>query len=95
MLRHLDVNTLYIGQYITAAYMQMVFILSGYCIYNNIIIKNFVIKKEKRLLIPYFFYGTALNAIILFAGFYKGNFTIQALFNKFLGLLYSRDCFYP
>lgn len=95
MLSHLGINTLYIGQYITAAYMQMFFILTGYCIYNNITIKNFVIKRVKRLLVPYFFYGIAINVIILFSAFYKGNFTIQALFNKFLGLLYSRYCFYP
>lgn len=95
MLSHLGINTLYIEQYITSAYMQMFFILTGYCIYNNITIKNFVIKRAKRLLVPYFLYGTALNAIILFAAYYKGNFSIQTFFNKFLGLLYSRYCLYP
>lgn len=95
MLSHLGINTLYIGQYITAAYMQMFFIITGYFIYTNITIKDFVVKRIKRLLIPYFVYGLAINAIILFAETYKGNFAIQMLFNKFLGLLYSRYCLYP
>ena len=56
----------YIGKYMYAAYMQIFFVLSGYVLKSEISSRDFICKRAKQLLIPYFTYNSALSMIFLF-----------------------------
>lgn len=95
MLGHLGINIPIIGKYLTPFRMPLYFIITGYFISSGVILKKFIPKRLKRLLIPYFFYGISINCIVLFTVWLNDELTIQTIVDKFIGLLYSRYCLLP
>lgn len=88
------------GYYFTAFYMQLFFVLSGYlfvqCDYN---IQKELMRRCRRLLLPYFAYNLLLVGIFCPMYFYSTppplyNYTIQTIevyvFKAISGILYSR-----
>lgn len=94
ILEHFGISIPIIGTYIIPFYMQMFFIIAGYFIPSQIVVKKFIAKRAIRLLMPYFFYGILINCIVLFSLWFKNKITIQTIVNKFIGLLYSRFCLF-
>ena len=77
-----------IGHWLIVSYMGIFFFISGFTMhYNNDSIADVIIRRAKRLLIPYLFYGILL--IILDLIIRGGNPLV-----KFAGLLYDRYCLY-
>lgn len=95
LMSHLGISIPVIGSYLTPFRMPLYFIITGYFISNSIDLRKFIMKRTKRLLIPYFFYGILINCIIFFSVWLKDKLTIQILVDKFIGLLYSRYCLFP
>lgn len=79
----------YIGHFLSAGYVQTFFIASGYT-FKDDINRTRILKRVKRLLIPYFFYGTFF-CLIMFI--YKDS--IKELILNVIGLIYSRFSLYP
>lgn len=95
MLGHIGINIPIIGKYLIPFRMPLYFIITGYFISSSIVLKKFIAKRTKRLLIPYLFYGILINCIILFMVYLSGELTMQTAIDKFIGLLYSRYCLLP
>lgn len=95
MLGRIEINIPIIGKYLIPFRMPLYFIITGYFISNCIVLKNFIGKRLKRLIIPYFFYGILINCIVLFSLWLKDKITMQTVVEKFIGLLYSRYCLLP
>lgn len=75
-----------------SGFMPLFFIASGYTD-NKTLTRDVVIKKSKRLLIPYFFYGlmgSLFFTIISPTSIYQGG-----VVHEWIGLLYARFCLYP
>ncbi len=75
---------------LTAGYMAIFFILSGYTTKKEAFIPA-IKKKAKRLLIPYFFYGISITTLFTIAKIPSGNIDI----NEWIGLIYSRYAIHP
>lgn len=79
-----------ISTLLTAGYMAMFFILSGYTAKKESITSG-IAKKAKRLLIPYIFYGTIITSFFAIFDLAIGHFNTR----EWIGLLYSRYSLYP
>lgn len=87
---HSSANNTSGGYWITASYMAVFYFLSGYIFKDkNNGFPKFLLGKAKRLLIPYFSYGTLLVLIDAFIPMTPDDFDRSAA-NKWMGLLYSR-----
>lgn len=75
---------------LTAGYMAMFFILSGYTAKKENITSGMA-KKAKRLLIPYIFYGIIITSFFAILDLVYGYFNTR----EWIGLLYSRHSLYP
>ena len=75
-----------ISMMLTAGYMAMFFIVSGYTSKKENTILG-ITKKAKRLLIPYFFYGILINSFFAILG--------NIDFKEWIGIVYSRFSLYP
>lgn len=92
---HSSANNTSGGYWITASYMAVFYFLSGYIFKDkNNGFPKFLLGKAKRLLIPYFSYGTLLVLIDAFIPMTPDDFDRSAA-NKWMGLLYSRYMLYP
>lgn len=79
-------NIPYIGHYLFAGYVPVFFISSGFT-FKTQFNKRTITKRIKRLLIPYFFYGTFFWLILFLL-------EKQSIIN-IIGLFYSRYCLFP
>lgn len=79
-------------KYLYACYMAMFFIASGYTFSwkPHYTVTGWIKNKAKRLLIPYFFYGSLAVLTYSFFEFVLGEFSIRNLAMDFLGIIYSR-----
>lgn len=75
---------------LTAGYMGMFFVLSGYTAKKEPL-GQAIRKKANRLLIPYFFYGIAITSLFSIIEIASGSINI----NEWIGLLYSRYAIHP
>lgn len=87
MLSHVNglTSNEYINSLLISGYVSMFFVLSGltFNIHSNI--KSSIIKKLKRLLIPYFFYGITIT-------FFTDILAHRGLkYEHYIGILYSRN----
>lgn len=82
-------------------YMPLFFVISGYTYkYKNESLGAFVLKKAKRLLVPYLIYQLVLTGLFgikdLLAGLIQhSGFNIVPYLNSLIGVLYSRNSLYP
>ena len=79
-------NIPHVGYYLFAGYVQVFFITSGYTFKNNIS-KKAIFKRMKRLLTPYFFWGSFFWLILYLL-------KKQSVINL-AGLIYSRYSLFP
>ena len=75
---------------LSAGYMAVFFVLSGYTAKEGTFIPG-ITKKMKRLLFPYIFYGVVITAYFSIVSICNGYINTSEWF----GLLYSRYCVYP
>lgn len=90
MISHLGLNFWW-QKYACACYMAMFFVISGYTYKNKYEIREYLADRAKRLLIPWFFYGTFLVFIV---GIILRYPVKKILLNE-IKHLYSRYCFFP
>lgn len=83
----------YIGRFLFACYMQVYFVVAGitYNDRNDETLSQFVLKKAKRLLIPYVIYGIALWVMDCVLE----RLTLSEIFRGGAGVLYARHCLFP
>ena len=82
------------GNIIFASYVSAFYVISGYTSkdYMN---KSEIIKRFKRLIIPYFIYNLVLMIIYGIYSLIIGNYSIEYMIKGILGILYSRYAIYP
>lgn len=83
-------NIPYIGYYLFAGYVQVFFIASGYTLKDEIN-KEKILKRIKRILIPYFFWGVFFCILLFLFRLYS----FEGLYINLKGLIYSRCCLFP
>lgn len=84
----------HIGKYLLACYMPLFFVVSGFTLKKEPY-KNFIKKKIKRLMIPYWVYGIILVTVSIITQVIKKTYSIHTLILGYGGLLYSRYCIFP
>lgn len=85
-----------IGYLFIACYMPVYFFISGYTMHTERIdLKHIILKKSKRLLIPYFAYGIVLVSLDVIFSLFQGDINYINSILKYSGLLYSRYMLYP
>ena len=86
----------HINLYLYAGYMPLFFVCSGYTISPNTQHSFYynILKKAKRLLIPYFFYAFILNLIFSFKYLWIEKLP-EIIKYEWIGILYSRYCLLP
>ena len=72
----------------------MYFIITGFFL-NRIRFKTFLVKRFKRLLVPYIFYGLSLNFLLFVYLYLKNNISASLISERITGLLYSRYSLLP
>ena len=89
---HASLSTVFpkLSVMLTAGYMAIFFILSGYTTKKEVFCVA-VKKKAQRLLIPYFFYGIAITSMFSITSMLSGAINI----NEWIGLIYSRYAIHP
>lgn len=95
MISHFSGGIPFIGQFLFGGYMQMFFVISGFTLKINNNSKDFLLKRAKKLLIPYFVYGFLIIILNMFMMIIKGDFNGHVLVSNVLGLFYSRFSLYP
>ena len=78
--------------FLYSGYMPLFFISSGFTDKGDLT-SMYLVKKTKRLLIPYIFYG--IIGVLLFTFFKKGDVYQGGKVHEWIGLLYARFCLYP
>lgn len=87
LLNHIELLPQY-SIFLTAGYMALFYIAAGYTIKKDKYGNDVIIKKFKRLIYPYFFYGVISIIVSLILSFAANSeYPIQ---RAFLGLIYSR-----
>lgn len=79
------------GYYITSYYIALFFVISGYFYKPGRSIKESIVRKGKRLLLPYLQYTLILFFLYCICGRFD---TLQEAFAAISGAIYSRYCFY-
>lgn len=82
------------GNIIFVSYVAVFYVISGYTSkdYMN---KSEIIKRFKRLIIPYFIYNLVLMIIYCIYSLIIGSFSIEYIMKGILGIFYSRYAIYP
>lgn len=81
-----------IGNYFTAFYIQIFFILSGITYKRGKTVSENIYKRFRGIIIPYFIYNLIVLCVSIILGYEKSK---KALLDAVIGILYSRYCFYP
>lgn len=88
LLNHLEVKIPVVSQFGGMFYVPVFFVAAGYTMRPyDAPYRDFVKKKAKRLLIPYFLYSLFLLLVFTV----KDGFSLQSL----AGIFYARNCIYP
>lgn len=82
------------GNIIFASYVSVFYVISGYTS-NDYMNKSEIIKRFKRLIIPYFIYNLILILIYIIYSLIIDNFSIEHVLKGILGIFYSRYAIYP
>jgi len=96
LLSHMELRIPYISDFGYLFYVPIFFLLAGYTYHQREeSIWNFVKRKGKRLLVPYFGYSIFLYLFFFIKDYLlKGIMSTQA-FQPLLGILYARNSLYP
>lgn len=76
----------------TACYMQLFFVIAGYTFSVK---KGSISKRLKRLLVPYFAWGCFYYLLYIVTSFCGDCLHLDQLYQKLLGIVYSRFSYYP
>ena len=84
----------FVGNWATAYYIQMFFILAGYTLHIDNV-KTFLVNRAKRLLFPYLMYSFVTVLIVTCEQYVLHTLTTKQFFLNVFGVLYSRYCLFP
>jgi len=84
----------YFGNIIFAAYVSAFYVILGYTSKDSFD-KLEIIKRFKRLIIPYFIYNFILIVIYVIYSLVVNNFSIEYVVKGIFGIFYSRYAIYP
>lgn len=79
------------AMYCTAFFMSLFFVLAGYNFEGNYTWSTYVLKRSKKILIPYFKYNIAL---VVIWGLWKGFASVKEFILTIVGVIYSSYCLY-